>query len=426
VTVTVDDNLIGTCPGSLAHLSATATGGEGGYTYLWDNAATLDDATKFNPTAKPAATTTYTVTVTDANGCTDQASIVVNVAPDLSVAASADDMFIGTCPTSVSHLDATVAGGEAGFTYKWSPTTGLDDSNIQTPTAKPSVTTTYTVTVTDANGCQATDNITITVRPALTLTLAVDDSSIGTCPGSEAHITSTVGGGEPGYTYLWTPAAGLSSDIDPNPTAKPAATTTYTLTVTDQNGCTVSRDITITVVPVLTVTASAADPLIGTCPDSKTTLNAVALGGEPGYTYSWLPVAGLDNPSIQTPLAKPLVTTTYTVTVTDNNGCTATADVTVTVAPDLTAVATADDLTIGTCPTSVSHLDVTASGGEPGYAYLWSPVAGLSDPNSKTPTAKPAATTTYTVTVTDANGCQTTAAVTITGSPGAYSDRHGR
>jgi len=417
VTATVDDNLIGTCPSSVAHLSATATGGEGGYTYLWDNAGTLDDATKANPTAKPAATTTYTVTVTDANGCTDQASVTVNVAPDLSVTATADDMFIGTCPSSVSHLDATVTGGEAAYTYKWTPTAGLDDSNSKTPTAKPSVTTTYTVTVTDANGCTATSNILITVQPALTLSLAVDDSSIGTCPSSEAHITSTVGGGEPGYAYLWTPSAGLSSDIDANPTAKPAATTTYTLTVTDQNGCTVSRDITVTVVPELTVTASASDSLIGTCPSSTSTLNAVALGGEPGYTYSWSPAAGLDNPAVQSPLAKPAVTTTYTVTVTDNNGCTATSDVTVTVAPDLTATATVDDGTIGTCPTSVAHLDVTASGGEPGYTYLWSPVAGLSDPNSKTPTAKPAATTTYTVTVTDANGCTATANVTVTVAP---------
>ncbi len=417
VTATVDDNLIGLCPSSVAHLSATATGGEGGYSYLWDNAATLDDATKANPTAKPGATTTYTVTVTDANGCTDQTTVIVNVAPALTIVASADDLFIGTCPGSVSHLDATVTGGEAGYTYKWTPLTGLDDSNIKTPTAKPAVTTTYTVTVTDANGCTATSNVTITVRPALTLTLAVDDSSIGTCPTSVAHITSTAGGGEPGYTYLWTPSAGLSSDIDPNPTAKPAATTTYTLTVTDQNGCTISRDITITVVPVLTVTASATDLLIGTCPTSTSTLNAVALGGEPGYTYSWLPAAGLDNPALQSPLAKPLVTTTYTVTVTDNNSCTATASVTITVAPDLTAVATADDLTIGTCPTSVSHLDVTASGGEPGYTYLWSPVTGLSDPNSKTPTAKPASTTTYTVTVTDANFCTTTASVTVTVAP---------
>ena len=417
VTATVDDNLIGTCPTSVAHLSATPTGGEGAYTYLWDNAGTLSSATSATPTAKPAVTTTYTVTVTDANGCTDQATIVVNVAPDLSVTATADDLFIGTCPSLVSYLDATVMGGEPGYTYKWTPLTGLDDSNIKTPTAKPAVTTTYTVTVTDANGCTATSNITITVRPALTLTLAVDDSQIGTCPGSEAHITSTAGGGEPGYTYLWTPAAGLSSDTDPNPTAKPAVTTTYTLTVTDQNGCSISRDITVNVVSPLTVTASAADPLIGTCPTSNTTLNAVALGGEPGYIYSWLPVTGLDNPAIQTPLAKPAVTTTYTVTVTDNNGCTATADVTVTVAPDLTATATVDDGTIGTCPTSVAHLDVIAGGGEPGYTYLWSPVAGLSDPNSKTPTAKPSATTTYTVTVTDANGCQTTASVVVNVAP---------
>ncbi len=416
-TATVDDALIGTCPASVAHLSATASGGEGAYTYLWDNAGTLSSATSATPTAKPLATTTYTVTVTDANGCTDQATITVNVAPDLTVTAIADDLFIGTCPGSVSHLDATVNGGEGGYTYKWTPLTGLDDSNIKTPTAKPAVTTTYTVTVTDANGCTATSNITITVRPALTLTLAVDDSSIGTCPGSDAQLTSTIGGGEPGYTYLWTPAAGLSSDIIANPTAKPAATTTYTLTVTDNNGCSISRDITVNVVPPLTVTASAADPLIGTCPDSKTTLNAVALGGEPGYTYSWFPAAGLDNAAIQTPTAKPLATTTYTVTVTDNNGCTATAKVTVNVALDLTAVASADDTNIGTCPTSVAHLDVTASGGEPGYTYLWAPVAGLSDPNSKTPTAKPSATTTYTVTVTDANGCQATASIEIVVAP---------
>jgi hypothetical protein len=293
-------------------------------------------------------------------------------------------MFIGTCPTSVSHLDATITGGEAGYIYKWTPLTGLDDSNIKTPTAKPAVTTTYTVTVTDANGCQATNTVTITVRPALTLSLSVDDSSIGTCPGSDAQITSVAGGGEPNYTYLWTPSAGLSSDIIANPVAKPLTTTTYTLTVTDMNGCTISRDITITVVPALTVTTTASDLLIGTCPTSTSTLNAVALGGEPGYTYSWLPVAGLNNPSIQSPLAKPLVTTTYTVTVTDNNGCTAQANVTITVAPALSAIATVDDGTIGTCPTSVAHLDVTASGGEPGYIYLWSPVAGLSDPNSKT------------------------------------------
>jgi PKD repeat protein len=417
VTATVDDGLIGTCPTSVAHLTATATGGEGGYTYLWDNAASLSSATSATPTAKPAVTTTYTVTVTDANGCTAAASVTVNVAPDLAVTAMADDMFIGTCPTSVSHLDATVTGGEGGYTYKWMPLTGLDDSNIKTPTAKPAVTTTYTVTVTDVNGCTATSNITITVRPALTLTLAVDDSSIGTCPGSEAHITSTAGGGEPGYIYLWTPAAGLSSDTDPNPKAKPAVTTTYTLTVTDQNGCSISRDITVNVVSPLTVTASATDPLIGTCPTSQSVLDVIVTGGEPGYTYLWAPATGLSDPAVKNPVAKPAVTTTYTVTVTDNNGCQATAPVTVTVLPDLVVTASADDLLIGTCPTSKSNLNVTVTGGEAGYTYSWSPAAGLNSTTVSNPVAKPAATTTYTVTVTDANGCQATDNITITVAP---------
>ncbi len=413
VTASVDDNLIGTCPTSEARLSATVTGGEGPYHYSWDNPGSLSDPSVASPRAKPAVTTTYTITVTDANGCVATATVTVNVAPDLSVTASADDLLIGTCPGSVSSLEATPAGGEPDYTYKWTPATGLDDSNSRTPVAKPSVTTTYRVTITDANGCTAWDEITITVAPPLTLSLAVDDSSIGNCPGSEAHITSTVGGGEPGYTYSWSPAAGLSDPADPNPTATPNVTTTYTLTVTDQNNCTISRDITITVMPPLVVTASAVDPVIGTCPGSDTRLNAFATGGEPGYTYSWSPAAGLDNPLLQSPLAKPLSTTTYTVTVRDNNGCEATADVTVTVAPDLTVTATVDDNLIGTCPTSVAHLEATAAGGEPGYTYHWTPATGLSDPDSRTPTAKPASTTTYTVTVTDANGCQATASVTV-------------
>ena len=77
--------------------------------------STLDDATIANPVAKPASSTLYTVTVTDANGCATTAQVTVNVAPPLTVTAIADDMFIGTCPTSVSHLDATVTGGEASI-----------------------------------------------------------------------------------------------------------------------------------------------------------------------------------------------------------------------------------------------------------------------------------------------------------------------
>src|SRR5690606_27740715 len=127
-----------------------------------------------NPTAKPAASTLYTVTVTDANGCQTTAQVQVNVAPDLTVIATADDDIIGACPTSVAPLTATRAGGElllsGDYIYNWSPAAGLNYTNVQSPVAKPAVTTIYTVTITDRNGCTASDQITITVMPPIALT----------------------------------------------------------------------------------------------------------------------------------------------------------------------------------------------------------------------------------------------------------------
>ena len=168
-------------------------------------------------------------------------------------------------------------------------------------------------------------------------------------------------------------------------------TTSYTVLITDINGCTATAAVTITIAPPLAATATASDPNIGTCPTSVSNLGVIVTGGETPYaSYSWSPAAGLSSTVISNPVAKPLVTTTYTVTVTDNNGCTTTAPVTVTVLPDLVATATADDMIISTCPTSRSNLSVTVTGGEAAYSYSWLPVAGLNNPNVSNPVAKPA------------------------------------
>ena len=96
------------------------------------------------------------------------------------------------------------------------------------------------------------------------------------------------------------------------------------------------------------------------------------------YIYSWAPAATLSNAAIKDPVAKPLVNTTYTVTVTDANGCIVTANVTINIAPPLVATAAVDDDPIGTCPTSVAHLSTTVTGGEGGYTYLWNNAGTLS------------------------------------------------
>jgi len=206
--------------------------------------------------------------------------------------ARPDDLLIGTCPASESNLDATPSGGEAAYTYRWTPSTGLSDPYIADPVAKPNVTTTYTIEVTDANGCTATDQVTIAVADQLTATASVDDNLIGACATSVATLSVNATGGEElsggGYTYSWR------------------------VTVTDANGCTAIANITVQVASPIFVSVMADDMVIGTCPGSESNLSVTAFGGEElaggGYYWSWSPVDGLDDPTSPTPVAKPDVT----------------------------------------------------------------------------------------------------------------------
>jgi len=423
VTATADDYNIGTCLSSVAQLTAVAGGGEPGYTYLWSPAAGLSATDIADPVAKPAVTTTYTVLVTDVNGCTASTTVTITIASELTATATASDPNIGTCLTSVSNLDVTVTGGETPYiSYSWAPSGGLSDPNIKNPVAKPPVTTTYTVTVTDNNGCTTTANVTVNVLPDLAVTASADDLFIGTCPTSRSNLRchrhrrrGSV------QLQLGTRSRASTTRNVANPVAKPSVTTTYTVTVTDANGCQATDDITITVQPELTVSAVADDYIISTCITSVSNITATAIGGEEhaggGYTWSWAPSAGLSATDIPNPVAKPASTTTYTVTVTDANGCTAVNTVTIEVRAPLAAIATATDYLIGDCPGQSTTLDVAVTGGEEIYTYSWAPAATLNDPNIKSPVASPTVNTTYTVTVTDANGCTVMADVTINIAP---------
>jgi hypothetical protein len=414
VNVTTDDNLIGTC--SDAQLNAVVGGGVmpvGGYIYNWSPAAGLSATNIANPVATPASTTTYTVTVTDANGCIKTGSVLINVAPVLTAVAFADDNMIGNCPLSDAQLDVNVNGGEAPYTYSWAPGAGLSSAVIKNPVAKPAVNTTYTVTVTDANGCTTTAAVTINVAPPLMATAAVDDDPIGACPSSVAHLSTTVTGGEGGYTYLWNNPATLDDATKANPTAKPASSTLYTVTVTDSNGCTTTAQIMVNVAPPLTVTASADDYIIGTCPSSVANLNAVGAGGElfvsGDYTYSWSPAAGLNYVNVKSPVAKPAVTTIYTVTITDRNGCTATDQVTITVNAVIvlttTPVIYAGGYNITCKGASDGAIDLGVTGGEAPFIYAWTGPSGYTSVNEDI-TGLIAGT--YNITVTDANNCTST------------------
>lgn len=365
------------CAGESVSLSAS-----GAASYSWSPTTGLSNPNVANPDASPVSTTTYTVTGTDANGCTGTDNVTVTVNPNPTANAGAD---VAICAGA-----STTLNGSGGVSYSWSPTTGLSDPNINNPVATPVATTTYTLTVTDANGCTDTDDIVVTVNPLPTTSAGTD---VAVCTGSSATLTATGG-----VQYSWSPATDLSNANIANPVTTPTAARTYTVTVTDNNGCVSTDDVDVSLNP-LPVANAGTDANI--CQNSSTTL-----GASGGVTYSWSPVTGLNNPAVQNPVASPQTTTTYTVTVTDANSCSSTDDVDVTVLPAEQVSAGAD---VDTC--SGKPIGINATGN--GVSFSWSPSSGLSSSSIASPVATLTSTTQYTVTMTDANGCTSSDNVTV-------------
>jgi hypothetical protein len=363
-TVSASASPAAVCPGGSSTLS-----GSGANTYVW-NPGNLSGASL---SVTPSATTTYTVTGTDANGCvnTDVVTVTINTLPTVDATASP----LTICAGGSSTLAATGAS-----TYTWMPGSLSGASVSVTPAA----TTTYTVTGTDANGCQNTDVVTVTVNALPVITASTTNATI--CAGASTTLNAS---GASSYTWMPGSLTGASVSVTP------AATTTYTVTGTDANGCQSTDVVTITVNPLPAVSATASSAAI--CVGGSSTLSATGAS-----TYIWMP-GSLSGASVS---VSPVATTTYTVTGTDANGCVNTDVVTVTVNALPTVSASALPATI--CVGASSTLSATGAS-----TYTWMP-GSLSGASVS---VTPAATTTYTVTGTDASGCVNTDVVTVTVNP---------
>jgi gliding motility-associated-like protein len=364
--------------------------GSGSGSYSWSPATGLSSATVATPTATPGANTTYTLTVTGANGCqaTSATTVTVDNTPP-TVNAGSD--FTTTCITPTATLNGSGSGS-----FAWSPGTGLSSTTVANPTANPASTTTYTLTVTGANGCTATDQSIVTVDETPPSANAGSNQTI-TCTN-----TSVVLNGSGSGTYSWSPSTGLSSTTVATPTATPSSNTTYTLTVTGANGCQATSTATVNI-DIAPPSVNAGTDFTTSCTSPSTVLNGSGSG-----TYSWSPATGLSSTTIANPTATPSVITTYTLTVTGANGCTATDDVTISVDLNVPAVNAGNDFTT-TCITPTTTLN-----GSGGGTFTWSPATGLSSTTIANPVANPATTTTYTLTVLASNGCTATDQVVIT------------
>ena len=340
----------------------------------WSPATYLNVTNTASVTASLVASTTiYTVTGTDANGCSTSSSVTLTMNP-LPV-ITANPSTLDTCIGS----SITLAGGGAGVggSYVWNG--GISDNTPFTINAN----TSYTVTGTDANGCSNTATSTVTVT-ALPIVFAIAGGATTICEGA---TTSLVGfSPTPAVTFGWSPATTPATGSPVN--ASPLATTAYTVAATDANGCVGTSSLSITVNPLPTVTATPSTQDV--CQNGSATLTG---GG--ANTYTW--TGGITNATAFTVTSS----NTYTVTGTDGNNCsnTATAVVNMNTLP----VVTASPSTQAVC----ENASATVTGGG-ASSYVWT--GGISDATPFTVTSGP---TTYTVTGTDGNGCSNTATAVV-------------
>jgi len=249
------------CNNSIVSI-ANFTSSVSGTIYNWQNtnpsiglsangSGSIPTFTANNTTANSInAIITVTPTALGCNGVPKNFTITVN--PKILVNAGVNDTicFGESKPLNISPLNNT-------YTYLWQPTIGLNTSSVANPIANPTVTTTYTLTVFDLNGCSGTDEITFFTKNPLTT--STSNSII--CEGTSAVLNTTISGGNANhYQYNWQPSIGLSSNNISNPIANPAITTIYTLTVND--GCSLSAvsQATITVIksPVISIASSSS------------------------------------------------------------------------------------------------------------------------------------------------------------------------
>lgn len=284
------------CTANNGSASATPTGGTAPYTYSWNTVPP-----QVTQTATGLAPGNYTVTIIDATGCfSSTGTVTVGGSGGFTATSTKTD---APCFGGVGSATVTPVGGNVPYTYNWST------SPVQTnPVISNIPAGTYSCLITDAAGCTQNASVTITQPPSMTV--AITNSVNASCPfGTDGSATASGGGGSTPYNYSWN-----TTPVTAGPTASNLAAGTYVVTISDAQGCTVSQSVTITEPAPMTFVSTS---VMASCGMNDGSATITPSGGATPYTFLWL-----TTPAVQTtPTAVNLTTGTYSVIITDANGC---------------------------------------------------------------------------------------------------------
>ena len=356
--------------GASGGAAVTVNGGTAPFTYAWSNGNTTTAITG-------VVAATYQVTVADHSGCSGTASAVVSAGIQLSLSAASTD---AQCFNSVNgSASVNVTTGTAPYQYGW-------NNSSTTDTITGLAAGNYTVTVTDANNCQATISVAINQPTSINLNVLTSQPACAGLSSGSAEIHAS--GGSPSYSYLW-------SNGSTSLSIGALAAGGYAITVTDANLCTaVSNFNILNPVPVTATFSVINDSCFG---NTNGTLTVIPAGGSAPYTFLW---TGNSTTTTITGLASG----NYTVTITDNANCSATGSSVISQPNPIISIDTSTPANPNQSNGSASVSSI--SGGTSPYVVTWSTnqtgvaITGL-------------ATGIYTATITDNNGCQKTDHVTV-------------
>lgn len=359
--------------GSDGTASVIVSGGTAPYSYLWSNSDT-------GPTATGLSYGVASVTITDVNGCIIFGEVVVNEPQCSAFTASASSTNVSCFGGNDGSGSASAVGGTPGYNFSWNTapvTVGANASNLSAGT--------YTVTVTDGGGC--IDLAVITVTEPTQLSNNMTHTDIPVFGDNTGEATANPTGGTPNYDYLWSPDGQTTQSIS-NQFAG-----TYYVDITDDNSCVITDSVIINEPPCYNFVLGVSTTNVSCNGLSDGTAEAVVAHGTPPYSYLW---SGGQTDSIVTGLAAGL----YSVTVTDGANC---------VTFETFTISEPSPLSIGLVPTMVScngmqdgTIDLTVSGGVFAYSFVWKKGLETIGFSEDLVNLSPG---TYSVEVTDVNGC---------------------